>query len=363
MLYSQAVLHSVPELKEFVSLARYTTLQIGGPARLFAEVSTEDEVAAVAGFAKKHGMPLFVLGGGSNVLVSDSGFDGLVMRVAVRFSIRERSDGEMVLVEAGAGESWDGFVRYAVDRGFAGVECLAGIPGDVGGTPVQNVGAYGQEVSETIVRVRAYDMVAGEFVELDRAACGFGYRRSVFNSEARGQYVVTSVTYRLRPGGEPALRYADLKNHFSARLEAGEKPSLREVYDAVRSIREAKGMLAGQGGPDGRSAGSFFKNPVVPKAALDRIVATLIIPAERIPHWPEGEDMVKLPAAWLLEQARFFKGFEMGEVGISSRHTLAFINRGHATAAEMVALRNAIQRRVKAMFGIELEQEPVGLGF
>jgi UDP-N-acetylmuramate dehydrogenase len=363
MLYSQAVPRPALKFQEFIPLAPYTTFRIGGPARFFREVEGEAELAEAVSFAKERNLPLFVLGGGSNLLVSDAGFDGLVLRVGVAVSKGERREGESVLLEAGAGENWDDVVLYAVDRGYAGIECLAGIPGDVGGTPVQNVGAYGQEVAETIVQVRAYDLETGTFVDLDHQACRFGYRRSLFNAEARGRYIVTAVTYKLRPGGEPALRYADVKRHFAAQFDRGEKPSLRQVYEAVRSIREQKGMLAGQGGPDGRSAGSFFKNPVIPSASLAQIALKSGRRSEEIPQYPAGDGMVKLAAAWLVEQSGFHKGFAMGRAAISSRHTLALVNLGDATAAELIALRDAVTTAVQNRFAIQLEQEPVMLGF
>jgi UDP-N-acetylmuramate dehydrogenase len=350
-------------IQEFVPLAPYTTLRIGGPARFFCEVEGEAEIAQAVNFAKGRSLPLFILGGGSNLLVSDAGFDGVVLRLGLPFGKGERRDGESVLLEVGAGENWDDVVRYTVDSGYAGIECLAGIPGDVGGTPVQNVGAYGQEVAETIVQVRAYDLATDKFVDLDHEACRFGYRRSLFNTEARGRYIVTVVTYKLRPGGEPALRYADVRRHFAAQLEQGPQPSLRQVYEEVRSIREQKGMLVGQGGPDGRSAGSFFKNPVIPSVALPQIALTAGRRPDEIPQYPAGDGMVKLAAAWLMEQAGFHKGFAMGRAAISSRHTLALVNLGDATAAELIALRDAVIMAVKDKFGVSLEQEPVMLGF
>ena len=363
MLYSQAVPRPALKFQEFIPLAPYTTLQIGGPARFFCEVEGEAEVGEAVSFARERSLPLFVLGGGSNLLVSDAGFEGVVLRLRVPVSRGELRGGDSVLLEVGAGENWDDLVRYAVDRGYAGIECLAGIPGDVGGTPVQNVGAYGQEVAETIVQVRAYDLETGAFVDLDHEACRFGYRRSLFNTEARGRHIVTAVTYKLRPGGDPALRYADVRRHFAAELERGEQPSLRQVYDAVRSIRERKGMLVGQGGPDGRSAGSFFKNPVVPSATLPQVALRAGRRPEEIPQYPAGDGMVKLAAAWLVEQAGFHKGFAMGRAAISSRHTLALVNLGDATAAELIALRDAVTTAVKNKFGVQLEQEPVMLGF
>jgi len=363
MLYSQPVPYPQIKLLEQVPLAPYTTLSVGGPARFFCEAETEAEIVEAVQFARDSNLPFFVLGGGSNLLVSDSGFDGVVMRVGVRFPERELREGKSVLLEVGAGAGWDSIVLYTVDREYAGIECLAGIPGDVGGTPVQNVGAYGQEVSETIVQVRAYDLEAHTFVDLDHAACRFGYRRSLFNTETRGRYIVTSVTYKLRPEGEPALRYADVKRHFAAQIERGETPALRQVYDAVRSIREQKGMLVGQGGPDGRSAGSFFKNPVVLISTVAQIAHQAGCRAEDVPQYPGGEGRIKLAAAWLVEQSGFHKGFAMGRAAISSRHTLALVNLGGATAAELIALRDAVATAVQAKFGVQLEQEPVMLGF
>src|SRR6266851_8817343 len=297
MLYSQAVPCPALKFQEFIPLAPCTTFRMARPARISCQVAGEAAIAEVASFATEPNLPLFVLGGGSNLLVSDAGFDGVGLRVGVPVSKRERRDRESVLLEVSAGENWDDVVLYAVDRGYAGIECLAGIPGDAGGTPVQNVGAYGQEVAETIVRVRAYDLETGTFVDLDHEACRFGYRRSLFNAEARGRYIVTAVTYKLRPGGEPALRYADVKRHFAAQFERGEKPSLRQVYEAVRSIREQKGMLVGQGGPDGRSAGSFFKNPVILSVTLPQIALKAECRSKDVPRYPAGDGRVKLAAA------------------------------------------------------------------
>src|SRR5260370_19856894 len=314
---SQAVPRPALKFQEFIPLAPYARFRMGGRARFCCEVEGEAGIAEVVSLAKERTLPLFVLGGGSNLLVSDAGFDGVVLRVGVPVSKRERRDRESVLLEVSAGENWDDVVLYAVDRGYAGIECLAGIPGDAGGTPVQNVGAYGQEVAETIVQVRAYDLEARAFVDLDHAASHFGYRRSLFNTDARGRHIVTSVSYKLRPGGEPALRYADVRRHFAAQIERGETPTVRQVYDGVRSIREQKGMLVGQGGADGRSAGSFFKNPVIPSATLPQIALKAGCRSEEIPQYPAGDAMVKLAAAWLVEQQGFHKGFAMGRAASS----------------------------------------------
>ncbi len=337
--------------EELVSLAPFTTLQIGGPARWFAEVGTEEDVAEGVEFARRRGLHFFVLGGGSNLLVRDAGFAGLVMHVGLR-GIRQDGD----CFEVGAGESWDAFVAHAVERGMAGIECLAGIPGTVGATPVQNVGAYGQEVAETIVKVRAFDTETDKFVELGAGECGFGYRRSIFNSMARGRYIVTAVMYRLRAGGEPRLSYADLQRRFPA----GTKATLREVSAAVREIRHGKGMLILEGEADCRSAGSFFKNPVMDAVHFARIETAS---SEAVPSYPAGEGRVKMPAAWLVEHAGFAKGYTMGRAGISSKHTLALINLGGATSDEVLALAERIGGAVRERFGVLLEMEPVVLGW
>jgi UDP-N-acetylmuramate dehydrogenase len=343
---------------EQVPLAPYTTFQIGGPARWFAEAASEDDIAAAIAFAGERRLPLFVLGGGSNLLVSDAGFSGLVLRIALRGIASTQQDGRLI-VSAAAGEDWDGFVAYAVAADGAGVECLSGIPGTVGGTPVQNVGAYGQEVSQTIVTVRAFDRKSAEFVDLPAASCGFTYRRSIFNSTQREHYVVSRVDYALRQGSPANFVYADLARFFAARNVVA--PTLGEVRDAVRSIRAQKGMLIVPGDADCRSAGSFFKNPIVPVTVLDSLAQELGIEKRSIPAYPAQEGEVKLSAAWLIERAGFQKGYALGNAGISSRHTLALINRGGASAAEVTALRDKVIDVVGSRFAVRLEPEPVWL--
>jgi UDP-N-acetylmuramate dehydrogenase len=363
-------------VKENQMLAPYTTLGIGGPARWFAEAAEEEEIAAASEWARERGVPLFVLGGGSNVLVSDAGFDGLVLRVALREIEACEAEGAgqsgragATIYRAAAGEDWDGFVERTVRDGCAGIECLAGIPGTVGGTPVQNVGAYGQEVSSAIERVRAFDLEQRAFVEFTAAECEFGYRRSRFNAEERGRYIVTRVDYRLTPGGSPMLRYADLQRAIEASMGAGADPSLAEVAAAVRRVRQTKGMLLVEGDPDCRSAGSFFKNPVVNNELLHEIAARSGgKEPPRFPAGAESEGRVKVPAAWLIEQAGFSKGFMLGAAAISSRHTLALVNRGldgrgGARAEEILALAERITGAVEARFGIRLEMEPALVGF
>jgi UDP-N-acetylmuramate dehydrogenase len=362
LLYSGCV-----TIQENVGLAQYTTLGVGGVARWFVETGEEEEILAAVRFARAQGVGCFLLGGGSNLLVSDEGFDGVVVRLRGETPRWEDAGDGSGCITASAGAEWESVVRLAVEKNGAGVECLAGIPGSVGGTPVQNVGAYGQEVSHAIIRVRALDTVTETAVELTAAECGFGYRRSIFNSIEKGRYAITRVDYGLAIGGKPLLEYRDVKNYFAERGVA--RPTLAATAAAVREIRARKGMLLVADDPDSRSAGSFFKNPVVTVDVLARLAAIAGCRVADVPQFPAGwgyvaEDcVVKLSAAWLIELAGYKKGFAMGRAGLSSKHVLAIVNRGGATAAEIVALRDAVIEGVRARTGIGLEQEPVLLGF
>jgi UDP-N-acetylmuramate dehydrogenase len=351
LMYSQAV-----QMQENIPLGPLTTLKVGGAARYLARIESREDLLEAVDFAHDEELPIFVLGGGSNVLVADGGFRGVVLQMAMTepAATFEESAG-IVTCRVPAGVDWDAFVLDVCGRGLSGVECLAGIPGLVGGTPVQNVGAYGQEVAETIVAVRALDVEAMSFVSLSAAECGFGYRRSIFNSSAKGRYIVVKVTFRFDKARGVELKYAELQEHF-----AGRQPGPMEVYHAVREIRHRKGMLLVEGEADCRSAGSFFKNPVVSPAEFERLAKEF--GDSEVPHWAAGEGRVKLAAAWLLEKAGFHKGFSMGRAGISSKHTLAVVNRGEASAGEIVALRNEIRRVAEERFGVRLEQEPVMVG-
>ncbi len=347
-------------LEENKSLAPLTTFGIGGPARWFVKASSEDEVAEAAEWAKARGTTIFVLGGGSNLLVSDAGFNGLVLHVGLRGIVVNGLPGQ-TNYRVAAGEDWDSFVERAVNGNCAGVECLAGIPGTVGGTPVQNVGAYGQEVASVIERVRAFDLDARTFVEFTAAECGFAYRCSRFNTVDRGRFIVTQVDYRLIPGGAPTLRYADLQREFPS----GSNASLAEVAAAVRRVRQSKGMLLVEGDPDCRSAGSFFKNPMIAEEQVRQIAEACGKEPPRFPAGPgpENAERVKVPAAWLIEQAGITKGHAMGAAAVSSRHTLALVNRGGASAADILALAQQISTAVEVRFGIRLQMEPVLVGF
>lgn len=341
------------EFRQHVSLAPFTTFEIGGPARWFAEATTEADIEAAVEFANARQLRLFVLGGGSNLLVSDSGFAGLVLRIALR---GVQTDGG--LLAAAAGEDWDALVARSVDAGLGGIECLSGIPGTVGGTPVQNVGAYGQEVSRTICGVRAFDRTTGGWVDLANADCGFSYRRSRFNQgEDRDRFIVGRVSYALEENAPAAVTYVDLKHHFKKQGVA--EPCLEQVRAAVLSIRLGKGMVVTPENPERRSAGSFFKNPIVAASELPRIAAAVGVLESEVPRYPAGSGDVKLPAAWLLERAGFVKGYRQGAAAVSTRHTLALTNQGGATASDIAALRDAIQSRVHQLFGISIEPEPV----
>ncbi len=350
------------ETREHVPLAPLTTLGVGGPARYFAEAHSVDDLREAVGWAEAQRLPLFLLGGGSNLLVSDSGFPGLVVKMGLR-GVERQGD----VFTAYAGEEWDALVARAVEAGCAGIECLSGIPGTVGGTPVQNVGAYGQEVSETIVSVEALDLQTREMLTFANAECGFSYRQSRFNTTGRGRYAIVRVSYKLAPDGEPKIEYRDLREYFArnsspARNGLG-RQSLRDVREAVRVVRRSKAMLLVEGDEDARSAGSFFKNPVVTAEEYERLQHVAEARGLRIPSYPALQQAHKVPAAWLVEQAGFHKGYTRGPVGISGKHALAIVNRGGATAADVIALKNEIQAAVCDQFGIELQPEPVFVGF
>ena len=347
-------------LQENVPLAPLTTFRIGGPARFLVEALSPGDVAEAASFAQSRSLPLFVLGGGSNVVVADVGWPGLVLKIGISGIERQPGLPEgKVLFEVGAGEDWDRLVSHAVEAGCGGIECLSGIPGSVGGTPVQNVGAYGQEVSETIESVEVFDLKDRQVRELCREACGFAYRSSVFNTTERGRFIILRVTYALEPGGAPHLAYADLKRHFEAR---GALPSLAETREAVRQIRARKGMLIIEGDPDCRSAGSFFKNPILSESQHEELLRRASTKGLTVPSYPVLERSSKISAAWLVEHSGFARGYRLGNVGISSKHALAIVGHDGATAAEVLALQHQIQQGVEETWGVQLAPEPAFVG-
>jgi UDP-N-acetylmuramate dehydrogenase len=347
------------DIRENVPLAPLTTIGVGGCAHFLVRAEQVRDVEAAVRFAESRDLPLFVLGGGSNLVVADRGWPGLVLHVAVE-GIRHYPNEGKERFEVGTGVDWDRFVEESVSFNCGGIECLSGIPGSVGGTPVQNVGAYGQEVSETIASVVAFDRRDHQVKELKAADCGFSYRRSIFNSSETGRYIILRVTYELIPAARPRLRYADLEHYFAGREGT---PTLLETRRAVREIRSAKGMLITPGDPDSQSAGSFFKNPILSDAQYEELTRRAAWKNLQVPNYPALARQRKVPAAWLVENSGFAKGYRKGRASISTKHALAIVNRGGATASEVVALKAEIERRVKEIWGLQLEAEPVFLGF
>jgi UDP-N-acetylmuramate dehydrogenase len=396
-------------VREQVRLSRFTTLRLGGPARRFVVAGTDEEIIAAVRAADQRGEPLLVLGGGSNLLISDNGFPGTVIQVATKGVHRmtgpdeagldraspdeagpgRPAPGAPVTLTVAAGEEWDTVVASCVAADLAGLECLSGIPGLTGATPIQNVGAYGQEVADTITRVRTYDRATGQVVDLAAADCGFGYRTSAFKRSitapaVTGRFVVLGVTFQLtgdrlsRP-----VRYAELAGALGLDAgptdqggpDQGARAPLGDVRSAVLRLRRRKGMVLDPGDPDSRSAGSFFTNPVLDSgqfATLRRVVDERCGPGVPIPQFPAGPGQVKVSAAWLIGQAGFQKGYEHAAPAdgkrpgpaahISTKHTLALVNPGGASAAEVVGLAREIRDRVHDIFRVELASEPVLVG-
>ncbi len=339
-----------------VPLAPLTTLGVGGAARWFVRSTRAEEVAAAHRWAREEQLSLFVLGGGSNLVIADAGFDGLVVQIAID-GIDVSRDGFDTVFRAGAGEPWDRLVAAAVGRGLAGVECLSGIPGSVGGTPVQNVGAYGQDVSATIRELTAFDRTAGRLMTLAGGDCGFAYRTSRFKREDAGRFVICDVQFALRPG-PPTVTYPDVVRVFADR--ASDSVTLDEVRQAVLAIRRRKGMVIDESDPDTRSVGSFFMNPVVAADVRERLA---VESGSEVPGFPVPGGRVKIPAGWLIERAGFARGHRCGRVGVSSKHPLALVTLGGATARDVVGLATEIKQRVADRFGIGLRPEPAFVGF
>lgn len=342
-------------------LAELTTLGLGGLARRIVEATSDDQIVETLASADATAEPVLVIAAGSNVVIADAGFDGTVIRILSRGVARSTADDRARLVVA-AGEPWDQLVQRCVDEGLAGIECLSGIPGSTGATPIQNVGAYGQQVADAIVSVRAYDRAARRVVRLAVGDCGFGYRTSRLRHDAR--FVVLEVTLDLqRSTLARPLCYPELA--AALRVRPGARPPLAEVREAVLALRRAKGMVVDSRDPDSVSAGSFFLNPILSAkrfAALDRRVKDRLGEAVGPPAWREPDARIKTSAAWLVERAGFHRGYGEGRAGISTKHTLALINRGGASAAELIELAREIRRGVSDSFGVVLRPEPTLVG-
>ena len=334
-------------------LADLTTLRLGGPARDLVHATTEQQLIEAVRGADESAVPVLLIAGGSNLVVSDDGFDGTVVRIETTGVQVEQDLCGGAMVSVAAGEPWDPFVARAIGRGWVGVEALSGIPGSVGATPVQNVGAYGQEVAETVASVRCWDREDGHVRTFAAAECGFGYRTSRFKRDPH-RFVVLTVTFQFRLGDLSApVRYAELARVLG--VEPGGRVPMPEVRQAVLSLRAAKGMVLDAGDQDTWSAGSFFTNPV-----LDRDAAATL-PREA-PRWPMADGTVKTSAAWLIEHAGFAKGYGNDRVALSGKHTLALTNRGRATTADLLGLAAQVQQGVLERYGVRLVNEPVLVG-
>ena len=326
-------------------LSKFTTLGVGGPAAKIIHAKTEAELISSVKTADDSKTPLLILGGGSNVLISDSGFAGTVVRVETTgnsFEIDACSGGTLTV---SAGADWDEFVAFTIEKGLANLESLSGIPGTVGGSPIQNIGAYGHEVSEVIARVRTYDRKLQEVKTFTASECKFGYRNSIFKAELN-RYVILDVTFQLRIGeASLPIGYAELANELG--VEIGARVAINKVRDAVLKLRSAKGMLINEGI---NSAGSFFMNPILDKGAAEKL------PSDA-PRWPMADGKVKTSAAWLMEHAGVSKGDQLAGAQISPKHVLALSNTGDATAKDLIELAKSAQEKVRAKFGIVLQSE------
>lgn len=346
----------LPNLKSSVALASLTSLGVGGPARHYVRASTLDQLRASLLEAREAQLPVYVLGGGSNLLVADAGVPGVVLQAAILGHEVISEDDATVCVRVNAGEDWDRFVAESVACGWAGLECLSGIPGWVGAAPIQNIGAYGQEVSQVIESVEVMDLKTGALSVMPNAACEFSYRSSVFKTRLKGKSAVVAVTFRLSKLGPAPLRYQELLNYF----EGSQAPlTTAKIRQAVLTVRAGKSMLFDPSDPNGRSAGSFFTNPILEKEAAQALQKKA---GASMPLYAYG-DRYKTSAAWLIEHSGYAKGHVRGGAALSSKHALAIINPGAATADDLIGLARAIQESVLAQWGVLLEAEPQLWGF
>ena len=350
------------QIQQDVPLSEHTTIGLGGNARYFVMCRSMEELVEAIQFGRSHNLPLQIIGAGSNIIFPDHGFGGLIVKMGLGgISIDERGNSAVITVQAG--ENWDPFVASCIDHGYGGIECLSGIPGLVGATPVQNVGAYGQEVKETIVHVTALDTGNLRVTEFSNPECHFTYRQSRFKSADAGRYIIVSVTFRLERNATPKVRYAELRNSLEAlphfRTLGTGTPALAAVRSAVLALRRRKSMVLDGNDPNTRSVGSFFTNPILTGQQFGELENLWKRAGKRdaIPTF-SAEGGVKVPAAWLVEKAGFHKGFRRGAVGISANHSLALVNHG-GTTTELLELATEIQAAVLSQFGVRLEREPV----
>ena len=328
-------------------LSSFTTLRVGGPARKIIHAHSEAELIEFVKAADSAKEPILILGGGSNLLISDAGFAGTVIRVESKGNALDYDACSGGMIEVSAGEDWDKFVKISIEKGFADLESLSGIPGTVGGAPIQNIGAYGHEISETIARVKTYDRSKGEVKTFTNTECKFSYRNSIFK-EQPGRYVILTVTFQLRKGAQSLpITYAELAKQLSVNI--GDQVEVTKVREAVLKLRASKGMLINLEN-EIYSAGSFFVNPILSKSAADKL------PADA-PRWPQNDGKIKTSAAWLMEHSGVVKGEKLAGAQISDKHVLALTNSGDATAENIVELAKRARKKVYEKFGIKLEAE------
>jgi len=340
-----------------MNLATSTSIGLGGPARHFWQAQSETAALEAVRRAKDLGLELFVLGGGSNLVVADRGIDAAVLGLTLSaIEVEETADRALCLV--GAGRSWDDFVAFAVAREWAGVECLSGIPGQVGAVPIQNVGAYGQEVADTVTRLRVLDRQSETISWLPASECEFGYRASRFKQREPERWLVLAVEFQLSKRGRVPTSYPELERALAA--HGPDTPSVARVRETVLSLRKSKSMLLDPRDENGRSCGSFFTNPVVESVDVERIAARA---GDKPPAFPQPDGRVKVAAAWLIERAGLGRGTRSGHVGLSTRHTLALVAHDGATATELVRFAWQVRRQVEEEFGVRLLPEPVFWGF
>ncbi len=345
----------MPEISENIQLKDYTSIKLGGRAKFFCECKTESDLLGCLKYAESNNVRIQILGGGSNTIFSDYGFEGLVIKIDLK-GIKIHNDfKDHVIIKAAAGEEWDDFVKYCIKNNFAGVECLSGIPGSVGATPIQNVGAYGQEVKDTIIFVKAIDKETYKPTMFSNEDCLFGYRTSRFKTTDKGKYIVTEVMFKLKKDGKPEIKYPELEKYLKSKTE--KVFSLDDVRNAVMELRKKKAMVLDENEPDSVSCGSFFVNPVLNKEEFDNFCAKLNIEKDNIPNYLTESGM-KLSAAWLIENAGFVKGYTKNGAGISNKHSLALVNRG-GTTKDLLELAEEIQSKVFDKFGIMMVKEPV----
>lgn len=346
---------------ENIELSKLTSIGLGGRAKLFCECDTEDKLAECIKYADDNEISFYILGGGSNTVFSDNGFDGLVIKINIRGIQVHNEFGGNVILNAGAGEDWDSLVKYCVESSYTGLECLSGIPGSAGATPIQNVGAYGQEVKDVIMFVKTLDRRTMKPVMFSNEDCLFAYRTSRFKTIDKGKYIVTNVMFRLKINGEPDIKYKELDDYIKTKTDLYRlkecKGKLETVRNAVIEIRKSKSMVLDPADADSRSCGSFFVNPLLKEDELQKLKAVY----EEIPVFPAGQ-YFKISAARLIENSGFMKGFTKNGAGISSKHTLALVNKG-GTAYDLIALADEISAKVYEKYGVKLEKEPVLAGF